>query len=183
MKKIMLPANKPLKEGIKQYLHALGGDDRYAVKLLGIRGYFKKTLGNPAHNDNGIYDDAIFLITPTEVLGYNANTDPSVMKPHVAVLQEGGPYLYHIGMHNMQTPYEALRQSGRVTVLRDGKPFTDTAAAPFYIDIHRGGYGTTSSLGCQTIFPTQWLGFLAMVKAEMKKAHQLIIPYWLTSNA
>lgn len=182
MNKIMLPANKPLKEGVNNYIGAIPGTDRYAVKLLGVRGYFKKTLGNPDKNDVGIYDDAIFLITPTEVLGYNANTDPSILKPHVAVLQEGGAYLYKIGMHNMQHPYEALRQFGRVTVLRDGKPFTDTAAAPFYIDIHKGGYGTTSSLGCQTIHPTQWIGFLTIVKSEMKKAGQLIIPYYLTSN-
>ncbi len=178
----MLPANKPLKQGINEYLSAIPGNDRYKVKLLGIRGYFKKTMGNPDQNDLGIYDDAIFLITPKEVLGYNANTDPSVFKPRVAVLQEGGPYLYKIGMHNMQAPYEALRQSGRVTVLRSGVPHTDTAAAPFYIDIHRGGYGTTSSLGCQTIYPTQWPGFLTMVKGEMKKYNQMLIPYWLTSN-
>jgi lysozyme len=184
VKKIMLPANKPLAAGIKEYLGAIGDMNKYDVQLLGVRGYFKKTLGNPDSNDVGIYDDAIFVVTPEGVFGYNANTDPSVTRKGVAVLKEGGPYLYKIGMHNMKAPYEALRQFGRVTVIREGSTVeqTDTAAAPFYIDIHKGGFGTTSSLGCQTIHPTQWPGFLTFVKGEVKKHAQTIIPYYLTIN-
>ena len=89
-----------------------------------------------------------------------------------------------IGMHNMKAPYEALRQFGRVTVLRDGSstPVTNTADAPFYIDIHRGGHSTTSSLGCQTIPPAQWPSFLSQVKSELKKNNQIVIPYTLIEN-
>lgn len=151
----------------------------YTVKLLGVRGYFKHTMGNPASNDIGLYDDAIFVVSPTVFAAFNANVDPSKETVTMAHLKPGGPYLYKIGMHNMQHPYEALRQYGRLTVLRDGKEETDTAEDPFYIDIHKGGYNTTSSLGCQTVPPEQWKNFLYLVKAELKLHNQTIIPYCL----
>jgi hypothetical protein len=155
----------------------------YPVKLLGIRGYYKKTMGNPVIQERGIYDDAIFLISPDHFSSWNANTDPSVTRPGVAALKPGGPYLYKLGMHNMKNPYLALRQYGRVTVVRDQEgEETDTAAAPFYIDIHKGGYNTTSSLGCQTIHPSQWEAFLATVKDQLKRHNQTIVPYCLTEQ-
>jgi lysozyme len=156
--------------------------DPYPVKLLGVRGYYKNTMGAPGKNDIGIYDDAIFIIAPNKLmLSYNANTDPSRSLPNVAVLKPGGPYLYKVGMHGVSGlhPYRALRQFGRVTVLRNGKEDTDTAAAPFYIDIHRGGYNTTSSLGCQTVHPDQWPDFFANVERLMDANRQSIIPYCL----
>lgn len=152
---------------------------KYPVKLLGIRGYYKKTMGNPVANDFGIYDDAIFIISPDYFYSFNANTDPSITRKGIAVLKAGGVYLYKIGLHNMKKPYKALRQYGRVTVLRDGKEDTDTAKTPFYIDIHKGGFNTTSSLGCQTIFPEQWIYFLSNVEVELEKNNQTIIPYCL----
>lgn len=154
--------------------------NQYSVKLLGIRGYFKKTMGDPSNNDIGIYDDAIFLVSDDIFAAFNANTDPSRLLKDVAVLKVGGPYLYKIGMHNMQHPYEALRQYGNVTVIRNGKTeVTDSPANRFYIDIHKGGYGTTSSLGCQTIHPDQWPEFLKSVKEQLAKHKQTIIPYCL----
>lgn len=177
----MIPGNKPLltrEEAIK-HLEPFKLEE-YKVRLLGIRGYFKKTMGDAEKNDRGIYDDAIFIITPDDFWGFNANTDPSVARIGIAVLKAGGPYLYKIGMHNMKNPYQALRQHGNVTVIRDGgKEVTDTPAARFYIDIHKGGYNTTSSLGCQTIHPLQWMDFLNKVKAELKQYNQDIIPYIL----
>lgn len=178
----MFPDHLPLKEGALKYLE-LFNTVNYPVKLLGVRGYFKKTLGNPDSNDVGIYDDAIFIISDTYFGGFNANTDPSKIFPKVAILKTGGPYLYKIGMHNMKHPYEALRQWGNVTVLRNGIPVTDSPGNRFYIDIHKGGYGTTSSLGCQTIHPIQWMNFLNAVKDELRLHKQEVIPYILAENA
>lgn len=179
----MLPSGKPqLKiDGVLKLLEPFNISTT-PVRLLGIRGYYKDTMGKPGVNDVGIYDDALFIVAPNGLLlSYNANTDPSRMQPHVAVLKPGGPYLYKIGLHGVSGPhpYTALRQHGRVTVLRDGVPDTDTAAAPFYIDIHKGGYNVTSSLGCQTIHPDQWDDFLANVENRMAANKQTVIPYCL----
>ena len=177
----MLPNGKPQLK-VDDALHLLSNFDVAAspVKLLGVRGYYKNTMGKPGVNDAGIYDDAIFIVSPNKLmLSYNANTDPSRSFHGVAVLKAGGPYLYKIGLHNMKNPYKALRQYGRVTVLRDGKEHTDTAAAPFYIDIHKGGYNTTSSLGCQTIHPDQWPDFITNVERLLMVNKQVIVPYCL----
>jgi lysozyme len=177
----MLPSGKPQLK-VEDAIKLLSSFDVAAshVKLLGIRGYFKQTMGDPSKNDIGIYDDAIFIVAPDNLLlSYNANTDPSRSFPGVAILKTGGPYLYKIGMHNMKNPYKALRQFGRVTVTRDGKNYTDTVTSPFYIDIHKGGYGTTSSLGCQTIHPDQWMDFLTNVERLLTANKQVVIPYCL----
>jgi hypothetical protein len=181
MNEIMLPAGKPqikYEEAVK--LLSAFDMRQYPVKLLGIRGYYKKTLGDPTKNDIGIYDDCMTIIAPDNYcLAYNANVDPSRSFPEVAVLKPGGPYLYKIGMHNMKHPYRALRQFGNVTVLRNGKEDTDSPEDRFYIDIHKGGYGTTSSLGCQTIHPDQWPDFLSTVDRLIHNNSQEIIPYCL----
>src|SRR5688572_11999123 len=66
--------------------------------LLGRRGYFGN-IGAPG-NDYGIYDDGIVLISPTAFVAYNANTDPSIMRPKVAVLRPGR-WAYKVGTHNL----------------------------------------------------------------------------------
>lgn len=175
------------------------------VIVLGIR-------GNLAQNKNqrGIYDDALFIVTPEIFKGYNANTDPSVTRPGVAVLQPG-VYDYIKGLHGihhldlsksadvqimktlMETkkdipliagriiPYWALRQASDVTIKRDGnsQAETDSPSNRFWIDIHRGGYSTTSSLGCQTIYPDLWNDFRDTIFSEMEKNNEPLIHYVL----
>ena len=176
----IVPPSKPkmTKEEVEKELSNFDVS-RYPVRLLGIRGYYSKSMGKTPNNERNIYDDAIFIVSPDYFCSFNANTDPSITRKGIAVLKAGGVYLYKIGLHNMKNPYKALRQHGRVTVLRDGKEDTDTAKAPFYIDIHKGGFNTTSSLGCQTIYPKQWIYFLSNVEAELEKNNQTIIPYCL----
>jgi lysozyme len=156
---------------------------KFPVILIGIRGYYADTMGVVGKNDIGIYDDAFFIDTPSATASFNFNTDPSIGRPGMARLIPG-LYYYKIGMHNMKKPYKAFRQYGRVTVIRDGSktPVTDTAAAPFYIDIHKGGYGTTSSLGCQTVPPSQWDAAITLGESELKRNKQTIIPYLLIEN-
>lgn len=148
--------------------------------LLGLRGYYKTTMGDPAKNDRGIYDDAICLFCPTKMIAFNANVDPQGFRKGVAVLQPGS-YAYKIGIHGLSKPpakrYQALVQASPVTIKRDGADGTETGF--FGLNIHHGSYGSVSSLGCQTIFPSQWDEFIYVVKDQMKSAGQERISYVL----
>lgn len=193
----MLPSGKPqLAKSDAQKMIDLFDHSKYPTVLLGVRGYFKKTMGDPTKNDRNLYDDGMFIISADHYSAWNGNTDPSAHRKGIAVLKANAkrnadgtftilnpnPYLYKVGLHGISGPhpYEAFRQYGRVTVIRDGgKEETDTDRNPFWIDIHRGGYGITSSLGCQTIWPDQYEEYLKTGKTQMKLHSQDIIPYWL----
>lgn len=157
-----------------------------AVVCGGIRGYYKDTMGIKGKNDRGIYDDCIWLKTPDLFMTFNGNTDPSKVRKGRGKGSSKGmallkPDLYRchiIGIHNGK--YTALVQrKGAVTVIRDGIDGDYEDTGYFGINIHRGGYGTTSSLGCQTIYPDQWKSFIETVKAACAKYKQTIVPYLL----
>jgi len=149
------------------------------VCLLGERGYYRDTMGKPGKNDRAIYDDAIFLVGPHIYAAFNANTDPSVYRKGVAVLKSG-KWLYKVGIHGLNKPkaqrYTALVQAAPVTVMRDQEG-PDTGW--FGINIHRGAPASTSSLGCQTIYPAQWTAFIAAVRDQLARAGQKTLPYLL----
>lgn len=152
--------------------------------LLGRRGYYRDTMGVPGQNDRGIYDDAIALVTPTTFRTFNANTDPSITRPGMAVLA-AGVWEYRLGIHNaskdpaLHPHYLALVQADVVRVNRDGG---EHETGYFGINIHRGSKESTSSEGCQTIYPDQWDEFIALVQDELQKSAHQIIPYVLTER-
>lgn len=156
------------------------GVDNYPVKILGVRGYYKKSLGDPNANDRNLYDDALFVITPHYFSAYNANTDPSKFRKGIAVLKTG-VHLYRKGKHGLSKPgggYNALRpatKGEKLPVIRDEVGDSEGIA----INIHKGSYSTTSSEGCQTIYPDQWLPFINKVYEQMDKHNQNVIPYIL----
>lgn len=137
------------------------------VLIVGIRGYYKNSMGVAGRNDRGIYDDAIFLVSPNFFGSYNGNTDPSRVRKGagtgsgkgMASLRTGLWRAHRLGMH--KGLYMALVQTGgKVTVTRDGNPdYEDTGY--FGINIHNGGWARTSSIGCQTVFPGQWENFIS----------------------
>jgi lysozyme len=149
------------------------------VCLLGVRGYYRDTMGKPGENDRGLYDDALFVLSPTVFAAFNANTDPSVERPGIATL-EPGVWRYQRGMHgiNRGNPYPALVQAAAVIVRRDGGKLD---SGWFGINIHKGSRTTTSSEGCQTLWPDQWQGFFELVKGEMIRHAQIVVPYVLVT--
>lgn len=172
-------------------LETIENEARHPLLIVGVRGYYRDTLGKPGANDRGIYDDAVFVVTPNTFTAFNANTDPSGYRKGqgkgagkgMASLKPGVWDAYRFGKHKGQ--YEALIQTGgAVTVSRDGVegPYDDTGW--FGINIHKGGVNTTSSEGCQTIPPSQWPTFIALVHGEAERLfgtdwrHQ-VIPYVL----
>lgn len=164
------------------------------VIILGVRGYYFDSMGEKGKNDRGIYDDAIFVISPENFFSFNANTDPSRFGQNknvgkgFAVLQEG-IYTYQIGRHGINREratngrtkaYTALVQKSPVKVKRDGK--NDIDVGMFGINIHMGGMNTTSSEGCQTIYRPQWNEFIDTIQSEMKKYKQREVKYYLVEE-
>lgn len=163
---------------------------RDPVFVVGIRGYYRNSMGAPHVNDRGIYDDAIFLVSRSFFGAYNGNTDPSGRRPGsgygagkgMARLDPGLWRVHRFAKHSGK--YLALCQrAGPVKVMRDGSPDYPHQGM-FGINIHRGGYRTTSSLGCQTIHPAQWDSFIASAVDQAKRYHgarwdRVSIPYAL----
>lgn len=181
-----IPNSRPkmTKEDALKELANFTNLDAYAVKVLGIRGYYKSTMGNPLKNDRGIYDDAMFIIAPDMFASFNANTDPSINRSGIATLVAPQVVLYQVGIHGIsgKNPRQAFRQASfGIKVSRDDKQgvFIDTPSAPFWIDIHDGGQYTTSSEGCQTIPNQQWASFNESLKDQLKRNKQVKFPYIL----
>ncbi len=183
----MVPNARPLQPPTETARILAEAGVQASVCLLGVRGYYRRTMGDPSRNDRGIYDDAIFLHgTNGTHIAFTANVDPSVSRPGIATLCSG-LWSYRLGIHGLSRPkaqqYTALVQAAPVTVRRDpsrpgGNPTSDTGF--FGINIHRGSATTTSSIGCQTIHPSQWDAFIASVKDQLARAGQKQIPYLLT---
>lgn len=192
-----IPASKPKRTQaeLRAQIAAFGIDrTKNPLVIVGIRGYYKDTLGMPGVNDRGMYDDALFIDSDEAFAAFNGNTDPSRYQAGfgtgaskgMAKLKPGLWPVYRFDIHNGK--YEAICQrAGKVTVIRDGSPpYEDTGN--FGINIHRGGYNGTSSLGCQTIHPDQWPSFITLATDIAKRVfgekwRQAVIPYVLLEEA
>ena len=178
----MIPASRPkASRTIVERLAKKAAKELPTVYLVGVRGYYRDTLGKPGTNDRGIYDDAIFIVGPETFAAFNANTDPSVFRKGIASLVPG-VHWYRPGKHGISRPgggYPAFRPATKneeLPVTRDGVVNPRPGVA---INIHRGGRNTTSSEGCQTIPPAQWDAFHALLTKELKVAGQSKFPYIL----
>lgn len=175
----MIPASRPQqkKEATLKLLIKAGVKDH--VALVGIRGYYLDSMGEKGKNDRNLYDDAIFVVSPSAYVTFNANTDPSIKRKGIASLVPG-VHVYKKGRHGISKGpgYPALRPATKneaLPVWRDGEGIS----LGYHINIHRGGNSTTSSLGCQTIPPSQWNSFIELVYDQMDRFSQKTIPYLL----
>jgi len=157
------PSSRPQQSAIHtHYVLEKAGINLQAegVVVLGVRGYFRDSMGLTGKNDAGIYDDAWFVVTPEIHRAFNANVDPSrwgwnraLGKPY-AVLAPG-IWKYRPGYHKGQ--YKAFRQAETVQVLRDpdgpdGRKSHWQEDGWFGINHHYGSKSSTSSWGCQTSY-------------------------------
>lgn len=189
MSNLILP-NKPQvkRSRIEEFIQAKGIDSKkYPMMIIGIRGYFLNSMGEKGKNDRGIYDDAIIIFTPNVYKTFNANVDPSVQyKTGRAVLKKGFYLAHKFDIHGgVKSQYPAICQRlANVTVQRDGQ---GEQSGMFGINIHKGGFTTTSSEGCQTLPPTQWDEFYNLAKSEWQRVYsdkwnKVIVPYLLLDN-
>jgi lysozyme len=179
----MVPNSRPQQAKDKTLAMVIRARIEDRVSLVGIRGYYSETFP-PSGNQRGIYDDAIILLSPSVHATFNANTDPSVFKKGIAVLKTG-VHRFRKGNHGISKPgggYPALRPSNAKEELPVTRDITgdDMGIA---INIHKGSYKSTSSEGCQTIYPSQWDGFINLVYSEMNRYNQKTIPYLLVEQA
>jgi lysozyme len=166
MSKPIVPPTRPnlTREKAEAYFEApySGLDfEKYPLYRLSIRGYYKKSFGDPTKNDFGIYDDAIFLLTKDGFWAFNGNTDPT--KQGVATLVPGMYFSQGLDLH--QNRYPALCQRlGEMKVWRYNPVKTrwiDTGN--FGVNCHSGGKIRTNSEACETIYPMQYGEFLHVV--------------------
>lgn len=183
-----VPSSRPRKN-LREVLQIIDQHKFYEgeeVILVGVRGYYKNSMGIPGKNDRGIWDDAMFVVSNDCFVAFNANTDPSRVRKGkgtgqgkgMAVLKPGLYRAHKIGRHKAVYP-ALVQQAGEVTVIRDGIDGDYEEKGWFGINIHPGGVYSTSSLGCQTLPREQWHSFIHLVEDQLKKHDQDVLPYLL----
>jgi len=183
----MIPRNRPRieRKTTEQLLRLRKVSD--PVCLVGIRGYYRDSMGAVGKQDRGIYDDALILVSPNVHAAFNANVDPGAYGKNPKIGKgyaslKPGVYRYKLGKHGLRrgNPYRALVQGDPVTVSRDGG---EDETGYFGINIHKGSNRSVSSEGCQTIPPAQWPAFITMVETEMRRNNAKTLSYVLTSKS
>lgn len=178
----ILPDSKPKitkQEAEKIVRYHLGANPPPLV-LIGIRGYYSKTMGATDKNDINLYDDAMIVWGLDTFETFNANTDPSYTNKDLAML-DTGVYRFYRGKHRGQ--YNALRafpEGVKLPCTRDGEKSLCSA-----INIHYGGLKppyVTWSAGCQTIPKNQWESFIHLVYNKMLVNNVKVVPYILITQ-
>jgi hypothetical protein len=148
-----------------------GFDPNKHVIAVAIRG-FDLEEGEKGKNDRRIWDDKHFIVTPKEIKEFDGNTDPNgYRKGHGTGSNKGmaclkkGVWFFGRGTHK-GTP--AFRQCVPFTVIRDGNPpYEDTGYHA--INWHSGSQSSTSSLGCQTNKPNDFVVLRDFIYKKMEE--------------
>ena len=153
--------------------------------VLGVRAYYRDSMGEPGVNDVSQYDDAFFIVSPLGFSAWNGNTDPSRYgwndnaDKYMARLKTGC-WTFIRRMHRGK--YWAFGQGDNEVVVERIKS-TDIVATSergcFGIDLHLGGINGTSSEGCVTVPPSQWTAFEKELTSTMKSLGETEFPFIL----
>lgn len=177
------------------------------VALLGVRGYYPDSFKRPRLNDFGVYDDAMFLITPTGTVAFNANVDPSKVGWNPGVDKyyaqlTVGVWPFRRGPHKGVSGHFRQLVEGEARAIGLGAYFTDSRSRGaftvkrvhddetaerfetgyFAINIHEGTQHGTSSWGCQTMPPDQFAEMRDAAYAAMTAADQRWLPCVLVAG-
>lgn len=144
--------------------------------IVGIRGYYRDSMGKIGVNDRGIYDDAIFVVGEKQFFAFQANVDPSIFRRGIATLSVG---VYEVVKWIHRGKYASL-QIVNDRLHRDGSNELD--AGRHGINFHYGSESETWSEGCQTLPRSTYWSFLNLVYGEMQKAKADSIHYVLIEN-
>jgi len=125
--------------------------------VLGIRAYYKDSMGKVGENDRNLYDDAFVLFGKDFYDTYRGNTDPRLTASGKACLLPG-VYGFVQGFHGYGKPsgHKAFRTDNArqvLPVLRDGQKGIKEGVT---INFHKGGVYSTNSAGCQTVPADVW---------------------------
>ena len=146
------------------------------VAIVGVRGYYKRTMGDPFKNDRNLYDDAMFIVTPDRLVAFNCNVDPSKYRKGIATLKAG---VYRAVRWRHKGKYAALQIVDDM-VQRDGQIGVDRGRHG--INFHYGGDNDTWSEGCQTFPKSQYWQFQGLIY-ELMETHDLTsVTYLLVEN-
>jgi lysozyme len=171
------------------YAAAYPGRPMPDTYVVAVRAYYRDTMGQPGKNDYGIYDDAIFIVTPEGMSAWNGNTDPSRIGwnpgagKYMARLKPG-VWQFRRLKHHPGRPdgYMAFGQGDKpVTVerIREDGTVARTETGCFGINLHRGGVNGTSSEGCQTVPRDQWPLFDRTLAEALEESEGIWFPYIL----
>ncbi|MEL6960672.1 MAG: glycoside hydrolase family 19 protein [Pseudomonadota bacterium] len=158
---------------IEKYRHLLPDHAAdHAFVGVAVRGYFRDSKGKPGRNDRGIYDDALFLLGPAGYDAYPFNVDPSRHRKGIASIRVDQAVCYKPGPHGYRRkggPYPAFRQHEKCWVHRDNGR---DQFGMFHVNLHRGGWNGTSSLGCMTVERGIWVTVRDKIKSHLRAAKQ-----------
>lgn len=163
------------------------------VFLMAIRNYFREGVREEGQDSKWIYGDALFLYSPSCLVSFHVNTDPTV-KRRKKVTERGTPilkagcYMVHRfdNFRSGKQVYAAIMQrAGNVDISRDGEDAPDVISKG--MDILKGGLNLTHPEGAQCVHPMEWDPFLLMVKDQFRRYHardwsKAVIPYILLDS-
>ena len=157
--------------------------------VLGVRAYYRDTMGRPGTNDTGLYDDALFIVSPFGFSAWNANTDPSRYgwNPGAGKFMARlacGVWVFQRLKHHASRPdgYLAFGQGeSPVTVerIREDSSVAMAETGCFGINLHRGGINGTSSEGCCTVPAEQWPAFDQTLATALSRTGARSFPFLL----